>query len=83
MDWSNAAEVAALRILVVVNTIIKKIFIIKVREATPAHWLIETANAASDLNSKRWNNKFQIYTISNREQIQQLLDQIYSLTFHC
>lgn len=62
-------------VLVIVNTVIEKIFILKNREDTPNRLMFLASRAASRLNTDRWRNRFRVRDVSDPLECEILIDK--------
>ncbi|MFX1533204.1 MAG: ADP-ribosylation factor-like protein [Promethearchaeota archaeon] len=62
-------------LLVIVNIILKRIFILKNHEDTPHRLMFFASRAASQLNAERWKNKFHVYDITDPLECERLTKQ--------
>ncbi|MFX1255993.1 MAG: hypothetical protein ACFFCZ_30580 [Promethearchaeota archaeon] len=62
-------------VLVIVNTVIEKIFILKNRENTPNRLMFLASRAVSQLNTERLRNRFRVRDVSDPLECEILIDK--------
>ncbi|MFW9995302.1 MAG: hypothetical protein ACFFD4_24915 [Candidatus Odinarchaeota archaeon] len=71
----SQVELTSYPLLVIVNTVLKQIFVLKNREDIPRRLVFLSSRAASNLNAQQWKNEFQIRDISDPFESKILIDK--------
>lgn len=72
-------DLSAYPVLILINTIIKQIFVIENQEDVSPRLLFFASRAASQLNSQQWRNEFRIRDISDSFHRQRIIEQAKQL----
>ena len=70
------ADPTAHSALILINRIIKRIFLIKLKETTPQRLMFLAGRSASNLNSNRFKNEFTIRNVSDPLETEMILEKI-------
>ncbi|MFW9997992.1 MAG: hypothetical protein ACFFD4_38475, partial [Candidatus Odinarchaeota archaeon] len=70
-------------LLIIVNTIIKRIYILENDEDIPNRLLFLASDAATKINNQRWKNEFLIRDVSDPLDCERLIDQVCTLMKEC
>ncbi|MFW9992140.1 MAG: hypothetical protein ACFFD4_08750, partial [Candidatus Odinarchaeota archaeon] len=70
-------------VLVIVNTIIKKIYILDNTDGGSSKLLHLANRAAAEINKQQWDNKFRIHNISDSLACESLIEQVVTLVEEC
>ncbi|MFX0066698.1 MAG: hypothetical protein ACFFC7_31550 [Candidatus Hermodarchaeota archaeon] len=73
--FDSQIDLRSYQVLVIVNTVIEKIFILKNREDTPNRLMFLASRAASQLNTERWRNRFRVRDVSDPLECEILIDK--------
>ncbi|MFX0016591.1 MAG: hypothetical protein ACFFB2_16330 [Promethearchaeota archaeon] len=72
----SSSDLTAYSILILINGVIKRIFLIKLDDATPQRLMFFASRAASNLNTNRFKNEFTIRDVSDPIERDLLLEKI-------
>ncbi|MHA1941796.1 MAG: hypothetical protein ACXACP_09815 [Candidatus Hodarchaeales archaeon] len=70
------ADIHALQVLILVNTILKRIFLIKLKNDMPQRLLFLAGTSASNINTNRFKNTFTIRDVSDPMERDMILENI-------
>jgi hypothetical protein len=83
IDYNNQADLSNYPLLVMVNTIIKQIYVLENGKDISSRLLFQVGRAATKLNNKRWKNEFQIRNIFDHFDCARLIEQVSTLIEEC
>ncbi|MHA2333519.1 MAG: hypothetical protein ACXAEU_15960 [Candidatus Hodarchaeales archaeon] len=70
-------------VLIIVNSIIKRIYILENDEDISNRLLFFASKAATKINNKQWKSEFQVRNVSDPLDCQRLIDQVKTLINEC
>lgn len=70
------ADLTAHSILILINSLIKRIFIIKLKDSIPQRLIFIAGRTASNLNSSRFKNEFNIRNVTDPLEREMILEKI-------
>ena len=63
-------------VLILINRILKRIFLIRLKETTPQRLMFLAGRSASNLNTNRFKNEFTIRNVSDPLECEMILEKI-------
>ncbi|MHA2297314.1 MAG: ADP-ribosylation factor-like protein [Candidatus Hodarchaeales archaeon] len=83
INIDNQVDLSSYPVLVIVNTIIKRIYVIENGDDLSSQLLFSASRAANNINSQLWKNEFQVRDVSDPLDCESLIDQAITLTKEC
>jgi small GTP-binding protein len=83
INLDNKTDLSSYSILIIANTIIKRISVLENKEGVSSQLLFYANRAADRLNNQHWKSEFQTQHISDPYECESLIDQAKSLTKEC
>ncbi|MFW9996761.1 MAG: hypothetical protein ACFFD4_32265 [Candidatus Odinarchaeota archaeon] len=83
LDSDNKVDLSSYPLLVIVNTIIKQIYVLENSEDISSRLMFFAGRAATKLNNDKWKSEFQIRDISDHYDCTRLIEQVSSLIKEC
>jgi hypothetical protein len=69
-------DLATLSVLILVNTLLKRIFLIELKESISQHLMFHAGTSASNINTNRFKNRFSIRNVSDPMEREMILEKI-------
>lgn len=83
ISLDNKTDLSSYSVLIIVNTIIKRVSVLENRKDVSSQLLFYANRAADRLNNQHWKSEFQTQHISDPFDCENLIDQAKSLTKEC
>ncbi len=75
-EIDSQTDLTALPVLILVNTLLQRILIIKLKESTPQRIMFHAGTSASNINTNRFKNRFTIRAVSDPMEIEMILEKV-------
>ena len=72
-------ELESLSILIMINTILKRIFLIRLKDSIPHRLMFLASTSVSNLNTNRFKNEFSVRDVQDPMEREMLLENIGSI----
>ncbi len=69
-------DLGTLSVLILVNTLLKRIFLIELKDSISQHLMFHAGASASNINSNRFKNRFSIRNVSDPMEREMILEKI-------
>lgn len=83
ITFDNQSDLSSHPVLIIVNTIIKRISVLETSDDVSSQLLFYANRAADRLNNQHWKSEFQTQHISDPIDCENLIDQAINLTKEC